>query len=433
MGDGGHRPQARPFGSSGLAAALGIGVFFLALIVAGVLVLGGDDDGDGSEFALGTGTPTAEAQQDTANPQPDSTPTAEQAAQSSPTASESSPTPRVFPTLTPSATLPPDEEAVDATATPLPDDEPVDEPTEVIDETEVDPTDVPEEPVEIPPTPVEEPFVGEFGFLAPPQLPSGGAGQSLELDYQLGTSLELVPTSATVYQVEWPAYSEDEVATMAANLGVDGSVTSGGDGVFTVDGSASTLFVAPTIIEYSAVSSGAGAELPSAGVAVDAAWSWFSALGIGGVPAGDASVVAVEEAAGLSVVAITPSYPAPNLSPTPSARIKVSASGTVEEARVVWPWSLTESEYGLRPALALWEDLRAGHAFVSADLSESGGGYGSMTITDISLSYTVAGSPWESQYIVPLVVFGGTATVNGVEVWVSAYVPAVYHQANALG
>jgi hypothetical protein len=45
----------------------------------------------------------------------------------------------------------------------------------------------------------------------------------------------------------------------------------------------------------------------------------------------------------------------------------------------------------------------------------------------------VSGSPYDAQYIVPLVVFGGTATINGSTVYVSAYVPAVYHQGNPLG
>ena len=116
-----------------------------------------------------------------------------------------------------------------------------------------------------------------------------------------------------------------------------------------------------------------------------------------------------------------------------AARIKVAADGTVEEARVDWPADLIGSDYGLIPAIDLWETLRNGQAFVAADISESGGGSGTVTVTDISIAYTVSGSPWEAQYVVPLVVFGGTATINGTSVYVSAYVPAVYHQGNPLG
>ncbi|CAN5593258.1 MAG: hypothetical protein H0V47_08785 [Chloroflexia bacterium] len=434
MGDRGPRPQARPFGSSGLAAMLAIGVFFVALVVAGVLVLGDDDDS--GEFALSDATATATTG-DVGNALVTTTPTSLSDPGVSPTLTTGVPavTPRTFPTLTPAPTSTPDP-AIDE-PTSIPDPENV-EPTATAnnapdDDATLEPEDDPAEPVEEAPPPVEEPLTGEFGFLPPPQLPSGGTGQSLTLNYQLGTSLELVPTTGTVYLAEWPSYTTDEVATMAANLGIDGDVVEQGAGVFSVSDDDSSLFVSSTIIEYGAASAGGEDTVPSADVAVDAAWSWFSATGIGGIAAGSAEVIAREEDSGLAVVALWPEYPVPNLAPTPGARIKVSAGGVVEEAHVEWPVNLVGSEYGMTPALDLWEALRNGQAFVSADLSESGPGSGTVTITDISIAYTVSGSPYDAQYIVPLVVFGGTATINGSSVYVSAYVPAVYHQGNPLG
>lgn len=424
VGDRGSRPQTRPFGSSGLAALLAVVVFVLALIIAGVLVLGGDDGGD--DFAVGGSTPTSESSGIVGDAT--STPPAVSIDPTvSPTSEASSPTPRVFPTLTPAPTSTPDPDAE------------VEEPTatseteEDVDGTDETPAAEPTVVDEIPPTPAEEPLAGDFGFLPPPQLPSGGAGQSLSLDYQLGASLETVPTTATVYQIEWQTYTEDEAATMAANLGIDGEVVSQGEGVFSIEDAESSLFVSPTVIEYSAVASGSGAGVPSDDVAIEAAWTWFSAAGISGITAGSADVVATEEGSGLSVVALWPENPSPNLAPTPSATIKVSGNGVVEEARVVWPSDLIGSDYGLRSALAMWEDVRNGNSFVSADLAEAGSGSGTVTITDISVAYTVSGNPYDEQYIVPLVVFGGTAEINGVSVYVSAYVPAVYHQGNPLG
>ena len=436
LGDQERGPQTRPFGSSGLAAILGVGVFLIALVIAGVLVLGGDnDDGEAGEFgATGqTASPTTTASTDlqpTETPDSDD-PTATSEPATFPTMASGSPTPRTFPTLTPEPTATEDPDAA------LEPTEPVDEredseTEEPVDEDPADDdVDEPDTDEEVPPA--EDPVAGDFGFLPAPQLPSGGAGQSLSLDYQLATSLELVPLTGTVYQVEWPAYSETDVETMAATLGLDGVVDSQGDGVFSVSGSEASLFVSPTIIEYGAYSAGSGGPLPSSDVAIDAAWSWFAALGVNGVEIGEGNVVAVEEDAGLSIVALTPANPAPNLAPTPSARIKVSAEGVVEEATIVWPSALYGSDYGLRPALDIWEDLRSGNAFVSADVSESGGGSGTMSVTDISIAYTVAGSPWDAQYVVPLVVFGGYANVNGVDVYVSAYVPAIHHQENPLG
>jgi hypothetical protein len=435
-GDQNRHAQARPFGSSGLAAGLGIGVFILAIIVAGVLVLSDDDDPD--EFALVGSTPTERS--DT-SPTPTGTPpvipsppAVSTDVGTTPTDVAGSATPRTFPTLTPAPTSTLDPDSTVPT-------EPADEEDQNDDpdsSTEGTP-DIADPPVAEPTTPgeesppVEEPVAGDFGFLPAPQLPSGGAGQSLDLDYQLATSLEFVPLNATVYEITWPSYSAADVELMAANIGLDGEVTSQGDGVFSVQGSESSLFVAPTIIEYGVYSAGGGGPLPPSDVAVDAAWSWFASLGVDGVSPGDGRVIAVDEAAGLSIVALTPGSPSPNLAPTPSARVKVSAGGVVEEATIVWPAALNGSDYGLRSGIELWEDLRNGYAFVSADLSESGGGSATMNVTDISIEYTIAGSPWDRQFIVPLVVFGGTANINGVSVYVSAYVPAVYHQENPLG
>jgi hypothetical protein len=437
MGDQNRHPQARPFGSSGLAAGLGIGVFLLAIVIAGVLVLNDDDDSD--DFALAGSTPTPLFQTPTsltgtppATPPPPEVATADP---STPTDTGSNPTPRTFPTLTPDPTSTQDPDSSASTEQPDTDDQA--ESTETGDETDTGSSDPPDEeptvPGEEPPPPVEEPVAGDFGFLPAPQLPSGGAGQSLVLEYQLATSLELVPLTATVYEIAWPSYSMADVERMAANIGVDGEVISQGDGVFNVQGSEASLFVAPTIIEYGAYAAGSGGPLPSSDVAVDAAWSWFASLGVDGVAPGNGRVIAVEEVAGLSIVALTPGSPAPNLAPTPSARVKVSAGGIVEEATIVWPAALYGSDYGLRSGIDVWEDLRNGLAFVSADLSQSGGGSATMNVTDISIEYTIAGSPWDRQFIVPLVVFGGTADVNGVSVYVSAYVPAIYHQENPLG
>jgi len=432
-----RHPQARPFGSSGLAAGLGIGVFILAIIVAGVLVLGDNDEND--DFALIGSTPEPQSQTPTTAletplsiPSPPALPTE---AGSTPGTGEGSPTPRTFPTLTPAPTSTPDPDLTAPTEPAEGSGEADDpDPSDDGDSGSVEPPPAePTVPDEQAPPPVQEPVAGDFGFLPAPQLPSGGAGQALVLDYQLATSLEFIPVSATVYEIAWPTYGPADVERMAANIGLDGEVVSQGDGVFNVQGSEASLFVAPTIIEYGAYSAGSGGPLPSSEVAVDAAWSWFASLGVDGVSPGNGRVIAVEEAAGLSIVALTPGTPAPNLAPTPSARIKVSAGGVVEEATIVWPADLYGSDYGLRSGLDLWEDLRNGLAFVSADLSESGGGSATMNVTDISIEYTVAGSPWNRQFIVPLVVFGGTANVNGVSVYVSAYVPAIYHQENPLG
>lgn len=413
--------------SNTLAMVLAGAVFVLAIIFAGFLILRDRADSGELDLAAGTATPTSESGSSllttpTENPAT-STPIPSGVVTVSPEASPTG-TVRVFPTLTPlpTATDGPEEEDVPTEEQNEDSDDP--EPTE--EEQEV----ATEEPVDEEPTEpsIEEPPSGDFGFLPQPQLPSGGPGSALDLDFQLATSLDLVPTMATVYEIAWPIYTPAEVDQIALNLGLDGDIINDAEGYFSVGGSTGSLYISPVVIEFSTAVSEADGTLPTSDVAINAAWNWFSSFGIDGVEAGFSEVVAVEEGRGLSVVAIYPSYPHPNLAPTPSARMKVSSSGIVEEATIIWPYYMTGSDYGLRPGIDVWESLRSGVAYVSADTSESGGGYGVMNVSDISIAYTVAGSPASRQFLVPLVVFGGYANINGVDVYVEAFVPAVYHQ-----
>jgi hypothetical protein len=58
-----------------------------------------------------------------------------------------------------------------------------------------------------------------------------------------------------------------------------------------------------------------------------------------------------------------------------------------------------------------------------------------LTVYDISLAYSYAGSPGSDEYLVPLVIFSGEATINetGDVVPVSIYVSAIAGQATPQG
>lgn len=413
--------------SNTLAMVLAGVVFALAVIFAGFLILRDRGDNDGLDLGLATATPTVESGSSLlASPTPpgDNATSTQSGTPTSPASATPTGTIRVFPTLTPAPTSTdePTEEIEPTEEEDLEDPDPTDEEADPTEPDDSEGEDDPTEPVD------EEPVSGDFGFLPQPQLPSGGPGSALDLDYQLATSLELVPETATVFEIAWPIYTPGEVEQIAANLGLDGDIVNSAEGFYSVSGTGGSLYISPTVIEFSTAVSEADGTLPSSDVAIDAAWTWFSSFGIDGIEAGHSEIVAVEEGRGLTVVAIYPSYPQPNLAPTPSARLKISSSGNVEEATIIWPYYLVESDYGLRPGIDIWESLRSGIAFVSADTSESGAGYGVMNVSDISIAYTVAGSPAGRQFLVPVVVFGGYANINGVDVYVEAFVPAIYHQ-----
>src|SRR5690606_33413204 len=96
-------------------------------------------------------------------------------------------------------------------------------------------------PVDEEPTP--EPLIGDFGALPPAQIVSGGLSRGLTLDYVLDRSSVSAPTTGTVYKFIWPEYTADDVATMAANLGVDGDVKVNSSTSYSVVGSSSSLYV----------------------------------------------------------------------------------------------------------------------------------------------------------------------------------------------
>jgi hypothetical protein len=149
------------------------------------------------------------------------------------------------------------------------------------------------------------------------------------------------------------------------------------------------------------------------------------------------AVISRDDELGRIVVIFRPVEPAPNLAPSPSATVTVGAGGTVLEARINWP-TLSAAEYALRSPDQLWQQMIDGNGYLDADISgiDAGGGLtGTAVITNYSFAYTLAGSPANQQYLVPLVVFIGSATIDqtGDVVAVEIAVPSVNQQAGPLG
>ncbi len=192
---------------------VGVGFFVAAVLIIGMILFAGrGNDGDGQQgVVVGQVTNTATSQSNTAQPGTTSTSTRTAEATSPPNTSTST-TGVPAPTATGENAEPTSMAEVEEQSIPT---EPEADPTE-----ESEPT---EEPVVEEPEPTEEaPFVGEFGTLPPVQIVSGGLSRSLDLEYEMAASLSASPSSALVYLLDWPAWTEDDVATIAANLGLDG-------------------------------------------------------------------------------------------------------------------------------------------------------------------------------------------------------------------
>lgn len=280
--------------------------------------------------------------------------------------------------------------------------------------------------------PTATPVVGSFGPLPPALLSTGNSvGRTLNFDYHLNMSLQMIPTTAPAYEFQNRQWTLDQAKTLAQSLGITGDVASQGNGTYQASGNGS-LFVSGNVVQYVGAQSATpvAAPLPSSDFAIQAARNWLLQHQLVGADAGQGSITDQNKATGRTLVVIKPVEPSGILSATPSAAVTVGADGTVLEANIQWPASLQSSTYGLRGASDLWSDVTSGRAYVeiSPDQLPSGPISGTVTVTSASLAYTITGGSTAKQFLVPLVVFAGQARINGADVPVKMYVQAVSAQ-----
>jgi hypothetical protein len=409
-------PYRKPWKKYLLPAA-GVGaILLMIIIVAAILAAGGDDEDEDPEVAASDNdvTVTAEAVESTPTPEP----TAEIEATPTPESEEADDAAEE------------DDIEIEPTPTPAPTEEVVTE-----EPVAQEPTPVPEsQPEETIPEP--ELIVGDFGELPPGDMPSGSPADAIGLQFNLNMSLQNVPTQAPAFQIQRRQWSLDEVQNLASRLGVEANVVDQGGGSFRAEGAAASIYITPMMTQYVRSSGGqGGSSLPSNDHVIQTARSWLVDNGLVSANIGSGWVDHRDDAQGQASVVLKPSDPPGIISATPSARVRVHGDGSVSEATISWPGSLASSTYSLRSAEALWADASQGRGYVEIRQSDLPpnfqGATGTVTITNTRVAYTIAGSPQGTQYLVPVVVFSGNATIAGSDaaVPVSIYVQAAAAQA----
>lgn len=291
--------------------------------------------------------------------------------------------------------------------------------------------------------PTPTPLIGDYGNLPSADIPSGTPGsRRLNLTFHLNMSLSDIPQQAPVYELQPRTWTQADVETLAKSLGIAGNVTDQGNGSFSVTGNGS-LYISSSLVQYiAAQASGTPSSnlaLPQNAALVQTAREWIIRQNLLGATIGPGTVISRDENLNIAQVQFKPVEPAQLLSAIPSANITINGSGAVIEAYIRWPASMPRSTYGLRPASALWSDATSGMGYVEVDDSALPAGTGALpgdaTITSTAIAYTTAGAPETKQYLVPLVVFEGQATVTGVSnpIPISIYVPAVAAQSAPRG
>ncbi|MGA7669263.1 MAG: hypothetical protein WBW04_02500 [Nitrolancea sp.] len=285
--------------------------------------------------------------------------------------------------------------------------------------------------------PTPTPLVGDYGELPSADIPSGTPGsRRLQLTYHLNMSLQDIPQQADVYLMQSREWTQADVENLAQSLGITGNVDDQGNGSFRVSGNGS-LYISNNLVQYIAPTGGgqngtpvANEPLPDNNTLVQTARGWLIEQDLLGATIGPGSVISRDENQNIAQVQIKPVEPGQLLSAIPSANVTLNGAGVVTEAYIRWPASMPRSTYGLRSAAELWDDAAKGVGYIEIDDSQLPSGSGALpgdaTITSASLAYTTAGAPETKQYLVPLVVFEGQATISGADapIPIKIYVPA---------
>jgi hypothetical protein len=405
---------------------IAVGLFVAALFVVGVLLLTGpDDDSDGNPASAAV----------TQTPTPGQSMLTPAGVTATPLAGSTA----VVPTMTPAPVATPP-----AGTTPVPqvvetpaagDAEATNEATEEPVESESTETPQPENPQTA--TSTEEPTVGDFGTLPPAQIVSGGLARNVDLDYELGISLDSVPSSAAAYRFVWAGWSPEEAASVAAKVGITADVDGSG-GSYEIIGNEGELYISRTVVQYVNLRAPVGGMLEDNATVIENARIWLANSGITAGNVGPGSLIGRDDAAQRAVILFKPTNPAPLLAFYPSATVTIGPGGDVREANIRWPDGFVSSDYGMRSANQIWNDILAGEGSIEADLSDipgSGPISGTFTVYAVSVAYSYAMAMDGSEYLVPLVVFSGEifADEYGTSVPAWIYIQGIYGQSAPRG
>ena len=299
-------------------------------------------------------------------------------------------------------------------------------------------------PAEGTPTVAENGTPGASGEIAeqlpPPDLPTTSEeGFTFDLRATMKADADNVPSEAPVYELVREDISKSEAQDLTESLGITGDVETRSDDSFTASGNGQ-LFISPDVIQYQSGEAPTDGELPTDKEAVSAAREWLRTSGLAPADLGDGRVIDRIDQANLVVVIFPPVEPEMLLAAYPSITVSVAPEGTIVEAAKRWADIETADTYQLRSPDEAWEDIQTGQAYIEADLEDAdlpagADVTGTVTYNDISLGYTTAGPPDETQYLEPVFVFKGRVRVEGQEGTfpIRAYVPALANSGAPVG
>lgn len=280
-----------------------------------------------------------------------------------------------------------------------------------------------------PPAPLVVPTaVGEatqpFGTLPPVQ--TFGEAPEFALAYERSGPFTGGATAADVFRITWAKPTVSAVDALARRLGVMGIVREKG-GVYTVTGNGTltveargTTYIPPAPLPAATV------PLTDERAAASTARGWLLARDL--LPA-DVGLVDVRYGSDEVDVIFHPKALPDLLSITPGVRVRLGIDGTMRGFTRAWPTELVPGAYELVPLEAAWAAVPTS-AHVEMRLPPGAANpppdnVANVLIDNVSVAYAYASGGTGADYLQPMYVFRGVATVSGVSVPVRVAVPAV--------
>lgn len=278
-----------------------------------------------------------------------------------------------------------------------------------------------------------------------PQLPAvdlptmNQLGYTFELESVWQGDSDSVPQDLPIYQFNAVSYSEEDVAQIADTLGVDGEISSQGEGVYTVEGDGS-IYTTPGLLQFASAVEAPDEDLPDDESAIAYAREWLRVTDLLPPNIGDGAIVARIEQPARLIVGFTPADPSPLLSSTPGITVTVGPGGTILEARISWADIVEAEAFRLRGVDDAFTQVASRQSYLDVELPTDAYPQGSdirgtATYDTVSIAYTTSGAVGEPQFLQPVYVFTGSLQPDGSEesFEITAYVPAIVTSQQPVG
>jgi len=276
--------------------------------------------------------------------------------------------------------------------------------------------------------------------IPPPDLPSTNEqGYGFELTATLAASFGAVPKQAPIYEMTRGKPTRADVEALARRIGITGSIEDQGQDAFAASGNGE-LFASPELIQFVSQDSPIAGDVPPDEQAEATARDWLNRARLSPRDLGDARVVSRPENADRIILLFGPSEPKNVLASFPSITVSIGGGNQVVEVSSRWATIHRTDLFELRDVQKAWSEVQAGEAYIETDLGKDGPPQGStikgsVKYDSIQIAYTSAGPPGETQYLLPLYVFGGRLTLAGRDgsVPLKAYVVALANSGAPVG